>query len=309
MVRFTFDDQDFFPIDPVAYVDALGEKGLAVYRREVVKRSELSDVSAPETETERRLHGGFPSFAAEFAAQRLAIIDRDIDRVVELYGRDLSSPFHYQRVVQAMIELDEADDALRWARRGIAETSGWQVARLYDLAAVLLADANDLQGVVDLRRHHHERMPSLATYTALQAVARSADTWDAEVAGARAVLAERDTAGFVDALLADGEPAEAWTVATTGDHGLAASQWLRLAEAREPTVPGDAMVVYLDLADGALVATGKRAYRDAVRNLKAARRAATTAERVPEFVEHLAGVRERNRRRPTFMAMLDKAGL
>ncbi|MBK6968847.1 MAG: hypothetical protein IPH29_06980 [Candidatus Microthrix sp.] len=35
MVRFSFEDQDFFEIDPVAYVDALGEKGLAVYRREV----------------------------------------------------------------------------------------------------------------------------------------------------------------------------------------------------------------------------------------------------------------------------------
>ena len=32
MVRFTFEDQDFFTIDPVAYVDALGDTGLAVYR-------------------------------------------------------------------------------------------------------------------------------------------------------------------------------------------------------------------------------------------------------------------------------------
>jgi hypothetical protein len=40
MVRFTFEDQDFFTIDPVAYVDALGDAGLAVYRQEVANRSD-----------------------------------------------------------------------------------------------------------------------------------------------------------------------------------------------------------------------------------------------------------------------------
>ncbi len=68
------------------------------------------------------------------------------------------------------------------------------------------------------------------------------------------------------------------------------------------------MVVYLRLADGVLEKADKRAYRDAVRHLKAARRAATAADRLGEFTEYLGDVRERNRRRPSFMAMLDKAG-
>jgi uncharacterized Zn finger protein len=69
------------------------------------------------------------------------------------------------------------------------------------------------------------------------------------------------------------------------------------------------MDVYLRLADDVLVQTDKRAYRDAVNHLKAARRAAVAADRSAEFAEHLAGLRERNRRRPTFMRMLDKAHL
>ncbi|MGI8793844.1 MAG: hypothetical protein ACR2H3_11840 [Acidimicrobiales bacterium] len=69
------------------------------------------------------------------------------------------------------------------------------------------------------------------------------------------------------------------------------------------------MTVYLRLTDDVLVRADKRAYRDAVRNLKAARRAATAAERVPEFAANLTVLRERNRRRPSFIAMLDKAGL
>ena len=40
MVRFTLEDQDFFTIDPVAYVNALGDAGLAVYRQEVANHSD-----------------------------------------------------------------------------------------------------------------------------------------------------------------------------------------------------------------------------------------------------------------------------
>ena len=109
--------------------------------------------------------------------------------------------------------------------------------------------------------------------------------------------------------LADGEADEAWAVATAGDREIQGPQWLRLAEARELTAPGDAMAVYLRLADEVLVRADKRAYRDAVQHLKAARRAATAADRTDEFTERLGGIRERNRRRPSFMAMLDKAGL
>ncbi len=309
MVKFAFEDQDFFEIDPVAYAEALGDKGLAVYRREVAKRSDPAGAPEHRTETLRDFYGGFPSFAAKYAAERLAIIDRDVDRLIELLGGDLSSPHQYQRVAEAMVELGDTDDALRWAHRGIAETSGWQVAKLYDLAADLLADANDLDEVVGLRRHHHERMPSASTYAKLQAAAGTVDAWAAEVDRARAVLAERDPAGYIDALLADGEADEAWAAAVTGDREIQASQWLRLAEAREPTAPGDAMAVYLRLADEVLVRADKRAYRDAVRHLKAARRAATADDRVDRFTEHLGGLRERNRRRLSFMAMLDKAGL
>lgn len=309
IVRFAFDEQDFFVIDPVAYVDALGEKGLAVYRREVAKRSESAVDLADRSSALRNTYAGFPSFAAKYAAERLAVIDRDVERLVELLGGDLSSPHQFARVAEAMVELGHVDDALIWARRGITETNGWQVGNLYDLAADLLAGEGDLDGVVGLRRQHHERMPSASSYARLQAAARANDSWDAEMASARALLAERDLPGFVDALLADGEPDRAWGAAIAGKRDLQASQWLRLAEAREPIAPGDAMTVYLRLADDSLGQADQRAYRAAVRYLNAARRAASAADRVDEFSERLADLRERNRRRPSFMAMLDKADL
>ncbi|MGI8756599.1 MAG: DUF6880 family protein [Acidimicrobiales bacterium] len=309
MVRFAFEDQDFFEVDPVAYANALGENGLAVYRREVAKRSDPADVPTEMSPGLRHTYGDFPSFAAKYATERLAVIDGDVDRLVELLGGDLSSPHQFVRVAEAMVELGQTDDALAWARRGIAETSGWQVAKLYDLAADLLTGAACGGEVVELRRQHHESTPDSSTYAKLQNAARANGTWAAEIGPARAALAERDSTALIDALLTDGEPAAAWDVATSSSRELHSSQWLRLAEVREPTEPSDALAVYLRLVDLALVDANKAAYREAVRHLKAARRAATSAGRAAEFTEHLTGVRERNRRRPSFMTMLDKAGL
>lgn len=309
MVRFAFEDQDFFAIDPVAYVDALGDEGLAVYRREVAKRSDPSSEPEARSPALRDPYARFASFAAKYAAERLAVIDRDIDRLIELLGGDLSAPHQFTRVAEAMIELDMPEDAFAWARRGIAETTGWQLAKLYDLAAGLLATAGNVDDVVELRRHHHHRMPSSSTYASLKTAARANGTWDDEIATARAALAARDAAGYIDALLADGDTDEAWRTATTGTHQLGASQWQRLAEARERVGPADALAVYLQLANEALERADKRSYQAAIRHLKAARRAATAADRLTDFSEHVTALRERNRRRPSLIAMLDKAGM
>jgi hypothetical protein len=305
MVRFTFDDQDFFVIDPVAYVDALGEKGLVAYRKDVAKRSAASDV----TPLRRDLWGPFPSFAARYAAERLAVIVGDVDRLVELLGGDLTSPHQFTKVAEAMVELGRRDDALAWARRGLVETSGWQLATLYDLAAGLLADRQDDNAVLALRREQHQRMPSSSTYSLLQAAATAHGAWTDERDDARAVLAARDPGGLVDALLADGDVGEAWTVATTGEWEPDDRQWKRLAEAREPVDPAGAFGVYLRLTDTALVDANKRAYRDAIRLLKAADRAATAAGLEGDFGAKLTSLREQHCRRPTFISLLDKTGL
>ena len=295
MVRFRFDDQDFFEVDPVRYADALGELGLAAYRREV----------------KQRVEAGFgDSFAATYAQERLAVLDGDAEALVGLLGGDLSRPYQFIRVAEAMAELGRDDDVLSWATRGIAETSGWQVAQLYDLAAGVHARREEDQEVLRLRRGQHQRMPSSSTYGLLRAAAEAGGVWPAERPAARAVLAEHDLGGLVDVLLADGEPEAAWQVpGAHPDWDPGPQRWVRLAEAREASAPGDALDVYLRLADLQLETTGKAAYVRAVAILKKAAQAARAADRRGEFAAHLAALRETHRRRPTFIAVLDKARL
>jgi hypothetical protein len=294
MVRFSFDDQDFFEVDPVRYAAALGALGLAAYRREV---RALRDA------------GGRP-FAAKYAEERLAVFDGDVAAIVRLLGEDLTKPYQFIRVSEAMAELGRDDDVLGWATRGIAETDGWQVGQLYDLAAGVHARRGNRRHLLELRREQHNRMPSSSTYNQLSQAADAAGRWPAERAGARAVLAERDLGGLVDVLLADSEPGAAWQV-TLDNAGWDAGEhrWMRLAEAREPSGPADALAVYLRLADAALETTGRAAYTRAAAILKRAARAAASCNRQAAFSDHLAHLREAHRRRPTLIAIFDKAGL
>jgi hypothetical protein len=290
MVRFGFDDQDFFEVDPVRYASALGEAGLAAYRHAVDARRDGD------------------SFAVRYARERLAMLDRDIDALVKLLGGDLTTPYQFIRFAEAMRELGLDDEALAWAKRGIAQTSGWQVSQLYDLACDVQR-AEPLE-VLALRRAQHERMPSSSTYRALRTAAEGLDAWPLEQEAARVTLQRADPRGFVDVLLGDDEVELAWTAAAAApDDALGSDLWLRLAERSERDRPADALAVYQRIADEVLERADRRAYRSAARILERARGAAQPAGELDAFAEYLTGLRERYRRRPTLIAILDKAGL
>ena len=74
------------------------------------------------------------------------------------------------------------------------------------------------------------------------------------------------------------------------------------------THPADAKAVWFRLVDEALTTADERAYQEAVRYLKAAKKAAGAADSMVEFDVRVAGLREAHRRRPSLIAMLDRAG-
>ena len=116
--------------------------------------------------------------------------------------------------------------------------------------------------------------------------------------------------GFVDALLGDDELELAWSAAAAAPRdALGSDLWLRLAERSERDRPADALAVYQRIADEVLERADRRAYRSAARILQRARAAAQAAGELDAFAEYLTGLRERYRRRPTLIAILDKAGL
>jgi uncharacterized Zn finger protein len=153
-------------------------------------------------------------------------------------------------------------------------------------------------------------MPSSSTYNLLRSAAEVTGAWGSERPAARSVLERENLGGLIDVLLSDGEPETAWQVTVQHpDLDAGEQRWMRLAEAREAIEPGEALSVYLRLADVQLETTGRSAYQRAVVILKKASRAATAANRQAEFDVHMADLRERHRRRPTLISLLDNAKL
>jgi hypothetical protein len=294
MVRFSCDDQDFFEVDPVRYREALGENGLAAYRQAI----------------EQRHADGSKLFAVRRARERLAVLDGDTEAVIALLGGDLSAPHQFIAVCEAMAELEREDEVLAFALRGIAETSGWQVDKLYDVACGAHARADAPVEALALRRQQHERTPSANTYSTLRRAAEGLDAWGLERDAARRALRERDRGSYIDALLQEGDVETAWAIATedpTWDPG--GDRRARLAEAREATHPDEALSLYMLVAGEELLQTGRRAYARAIAMLKRARRAASASEQDHWFSDQLLDLREQHRRRPALIEMLDKAKL
>jgi hypothetical protein len=291
MIEFGCADQDYFELDPARYATALGNEGMAVYR------TALDRVDNPG------------SYAVRYVRERLAVFDRDIEAIVRLHGRELSNPFQFAHVADAMAEIGRDDLVLEWTARGIAETHGWQIGELYDRACEAHARLQQPLEILRLRRAHHERQASLSAYAALREAARDVDAWEVERDAARAALQKRDIRGFIDALLSDDDRDLAWdaAVAAAPDR-IDRAQWLRLAESREAEHPGDAFAVYQAVAEEVLQQADRRAYYEGVRILKRAARAADVGERGGEFSQKVGRLREQYRRRPTLIAMLDKAG-
>ncbi len=291
MVRFDLGDEHDFEVDPVRYATALGDRGLAAFRRAVDAHDRQDD------------------FAVRYARMRLAILDRDIDEIVRWFGGELHHAGMYLSVAEAMVEIDRPDLVLEWTARGI-ELGGWQIERLYDVACATQRRLNAPLEVLRLRRAHHQRAPSSGTYVKLREAAEGLDVWGVERGAARGLLRDQDIRGYVQALLGDGDDEEAWVTAQgTVEGELDDATWIALAERRAATDPADALPVYLAVADRALVETGRSHYARAVRLLKAARGVAVAAAQQEAFDVHLVALCEQHRRRPTLIAMLDKAGL
>lgn len=158
-----------------------------------------------------------------------------------------------------MAELGRDDEVIDWARRGIAQTSGWQTDQLYDLACHAYERQDQpLEALV--RRAQHERTPTSPSYHRLRRAAEAVDAWPLERDGARRALREHNPAGLIDALLDDGDEELAWQTATaTGAPDLGDHAWLKLAQARQKTHPADALPDYWRAIETALETADRRA--------------------------------------------------
>jgi uncharacterized Zn finger protein len=289
LVKRGIDDQDLFDIDPVAYAEPLGERGVAAYRPELGKR--LGQDKVP--------------FLARWAEQRLAVLARDVPEVIRLVGGDLEGPHRFIALVEALREIDATDEALQFALEGTrSRLVPHQTIELYDAAARLLDDRGERDAVLKLRREQLTRIPTQTSYASLRRAAESAGRWPEERLAALDVLLQRDPHTWLSTMVKEGQIDVAWDAARTME--LPDSLWLTLLRARAKEHPEDVYDGYVGLVERTLVVTDKRNYRTAVGYLGELGRAASAAGRDEEYADLVRRLLETHRRRPTLVRMLER---
>lgn len=284
--------QDFFEVDVDRYAEVLTADGVAHYR-------ELVETSA---------RSGGEDFAVEYARGRLAVLDRDADAIVRIFGRGLA---HQGMVPGLVAALDEAGLhrlAVEHAERGLAMPRTYRATELVDRLVRDAVERGDLETALELRRDDFRAEPTSARLAAYATAAGAVGRWDRERPDAEAHLAEHSPRELVSVLLTQDRDDEAWAFAVENPTA-AAGRWEQLCARRAVTAPEETVPHYEALISGTLKTTGRGNYMVATRLLLQLRQVSERAGQSGRFGEFMSATAEANRRRPTCIAEFRRAGL
>jgi uncharacterized Zn finger protein len=286
------------------FAEALGPRGLA----EVARLTEERHVTAePDSWTVQ--------WGIKDLREQLAAVSGDIDAYVAVLAEDLRGAHRYSEIVEVLHAAGRDDDAEQWARKGLAEhPSGFQTDRLRDQLVDLLLDGGRGAEAVAVRREIYERRAIHQDYLKLRRAAQQAGQW-ADLGGwALNLLRDRAHAEpwyvreLISVLVSEDLLDEAWAAAMANPGQVPESQWFQLIEVREQNHPADVIRPYRDLIEiGLERASDKYRYPKAVKTIRRLRDSYHRADDEAGFAAYLADLRQRHRRKTSFIAKLDKA--
>ena len=305
MVTFQFDNEcDFFTLDPVAYADALGEKGVAAYR---AKLADLEAGLGPRPSEEERWTTADRAewFTLDWNAQRLAVLDRDVEAIIRTHARDRKVAQWFLDTAEALAEIGEFDHAIDWSRQALDVGPAHQSLKAGEYWCTLLAEHRPVE-LIAARLEVFRRWPSSSTAARLYRDAGEA--WPQHRNEVMERLADSPRDAVLFALLSLGDVQYAWELA----HSLALDDdrtWSDLVKAYERVDPIAVLPVLNRLVLRELVETGAQHYQIAARRLKKMRKLAAGSEYAAEVDQFIAELREANRRRPRLQQEFGRVGL
>ncbi len=178
----------------------------------------------------------------------------------------------------------------------------------------LLLDGGRGAGAVAVRREIYERRTIYQDYLKFRHAAQQAGQW-ADLSG-WAVNLLRDRAHaeqwyvreLISVLVSEDLLDEAWAAAMANPGHVPESQWFQLIEVREKDHPADVIRPYQDLIEiGLERASDKYRYPKAIKTIRRLRDSCQRAGDEAGFIAYLAGLRQRHRRKTSFITKLDKA--
>lgn len=306
MVKFQFDDSDvdYFELDVVAYADALGESGVAAYRRRLTEiEAELGQ--RPSREDRWQSRHSHEWFTLDWNAKRLAVLDRDVEAIIRTHAQDQKVAAWLHQTSEALEEIGEHDLAIDWARQATEFDRGHQAFKAAHYWTQLL-DAHRPEDALDARVFIFRRWPNSSTAAGLfRASGTVWPTYNDEVTEALSHQ-PHDAVSFALDTLED--PQSAWELAH--ELGLESDRdWARLIDVYETIDPMAVLPVHERLVHTELANTGAEFYRRAARRLVRMRKLAAGTPATLEVDTLIADLREEHRRRPRLQQEFTRAGL
>lgn len=308
MMKFQFDDDevDYFELDPVAYAPALGDAGMAAYRKRL---AEVEAKLGPRPSEDERWSSSHSHawFTLDWNAQRFAVLDHDIDAIIRTHAKDRKVAAWLQDTAEAFEEIGEIDLAIDWAKQATDFDRGHQSRKAADYWCGLL-EANRPDEALDARLSVFRKWPSSTSAARLhKAVGKAWPEYRDEVV---ATLAASPSDAVLFALLTLKEPEFAWSLAHSHSLTLDSDHtWSELVKAYEKVDPLAVLPIHQRLVEKELVEAGAQHYRLAARRLAKMRKLAAGSEHADEVDALVAEVREAHRRRPRLQQEFDRAGL
>jgi hypothetical protein len=306
MMKFQFDDDevDYFELDPVAYAPALGEVGMAAYRKRLAEvEAKLGPrPSQDERWTSRHSHEWF---TLDWNAQRLAVLDHDIEAIIRTHAKDRKVAAWLEDTAEAFEEIGEIDLAIDWAKQATDLDHGHQSLKAANYWCGLLEEHRPAEAL-NARLSVFRKWPSSTSAARLHKAAGKA--WPDYRDEVVATLAASSRDAVLFALLTLKEPEFAWKLA----HSLALDSdhtWSELVKAYEKVDPIATLPIHQRLVENELVEAGAQRYRPAARRLAKMRKLSAGSEKSAEVNDLIAELREFHRRRPRLQQEFDRAGL
>ena len=304
LVSMQLDGPGWPAIELKEWAEALGPRGLAEVARLTEERGATAE---PDSWTAQ--------WGIKDLREQLAAVSGDIDAHVAVLAEDLRGAHRYSEIMEVLRDAGRDDAAEQWARKGLAEhPSGFQTDRLRDQLVDLLLDGDREADAVAVCREIYERRAIHQDYLKLRHAAQQAGQWPDLSGWALNLLRDRAQADqryvreLISVLVREDLLDEAWATAMANPGQVPESQWFQLIEVREKDHPADVIRPYQDLIEiGLAKASDKYRYPKAIKTIRRLRDSYHRAGDEAGFTAYLADLRQRHRRKTSFLTKLDKA--
>ncbi|MGA9408392.1 MAG: DUF6880 family protein [Bacteroidota bacterium] len=304
------------------YADVLGKKGLKVY--EALAKKEWAKLSSLKAGDDRHSFDG-NRFRITSIMEQLASQTGDVEKLVAVKKKDLSSAYSYFEIAEIFKKDGKADKALEWAEKGVQAFPKQTDSRLREFLAneyherkrhddamqIIWAEFVDDPRFEEykLLKKHAERAGNAEAWKhwrekALQLIRKGIADSNRAAKGRPAPWYANDRSELVKIFLWEKDFDAAWAEAEDG--GCHESLWRELAAKREADHPEDALAVYQSLVEPQITRMNNEAYRDAAALVKKIALLFKRLGKEEAWNHYRNTLCETHKRKRNFMALLEK---